>query len=48
VEFFKFADVSTTEEVIQEKLTLDKQEEFVEEIHQFLEDLQTGLQSYLS
>jgi hypothetical protein len=25
-----------------------KQEEFVEEIHQFLEDLQTGLQSYLS
>jgi hypothetical protein len=25
-----------------------KQEEFVEEMHQFLEDLQTGLQSYLS
>ena len=25
-----------------------KQEEFVEEIHQFLEDLQTGLQSYFS
>ena len=52
MEFFKIVDVSTTEKAIQENLTLGnlerKQEEFVKEIHLFLEDLGNGIASYFS
>ena len=42
MEFFKIVNVSTTEKVIQER----KQEEFVEEIHLFLKDMENGIASY--
>jgi hypothetical protein len=48
MEFFKIADVSTTEKAIQEKLTLGNLEEFVEEIQLFLEDLSNGIASFFS
>ena len=48
MEFFKIVDIRTTEKAIQEKLTLGNLEEFVEEIHLFLEDLGNGIESFFS